>query len=60
MLAIFFPHMYEDIEYLLPAEELVEQNTLGSRSSVIQEDAPRRLGGRAVQVNAIAGPSRAL
>ena len=27
MLAIFFPHMYEDIEYLLPAEELVEQNT---------------------------------
>ncbi|PIL26140.1 hypothetical protein GSI_11895 [Ganoderma sinense ZZ0214-1] len=58
MLAIFFPHMYEDIEYLLPPEDLAQQNGFGSRSSVVQEDGPRRSGRRAVQVNAEAGPSR--
>ncbi|KAI1790830.1 SNF2 family N-terminal domain-containing protein, partial [Ganoderma leucocontextum] len=57
MLAIFFPHMYEDIEYLLPPEELVEQNGVDSRSSAVQNEAPRRSGRRVAQVNAIAGPS---
>ncbi|TBU46840.1 SNF2 family N-terminal domain-containing protein [Dichomitus squalens] len=56
MLAILFPHMYEDIEYLLPPEELGQQNDASSRS---QDDAARRPARRAAHVNAVAGPSRA-
>jgi E3 ubiquitin-protein ligase SHPRH len=53
MLAILFPHMFEDIEYLLPATEetldveMVDAN-LGVKCSV--------RGG--IEVNAEAGPSR--
>ncbi|KAI0370965.1 hypothetical protein BV20DRAFT_943332 [Pilatotrama ljubarskyi] len=52
MLAILFPHLYEDIEYLLPPEELGQENARthgsgdsGARVSLI------------AQGNAIAGPS---
>ena len=47
MLAILFPHMFEEIEYLLPAEEH------GDEVAVRAER-----GGRHEQVNAEAGPSR--
>ncbi|KAI0632763.1 SNF2 family N-terminal domain-containing protein [Trametes polyzona] len=51
MLEILFPHLYEDIEYLLPPEELGIKNANGSGSGV----SPRQTGS---QVNAVAGPSR--
>ena len=59
MLAIFFPHMYEDIEYLLAPEDLVKQTGADGQSPAVPDDARRRLSKRAIQVNAVAGPSRA-
>ncbi|KAI9061801.1 hypothetical protein FKP32DRAFT_1594010 [Trametes sanguinea] len=54
MLAILFPHLYEDIEYLLPPEELGQQannqRDNGSGMEGQQSSEPRE--------NAIAGPSR--
>ncbi|KAJ7132049.1 SNF2 family N-terminal domain-containing protein [Mycena epipterygia] len=44
MLAILFPHMFEDVEYLIPAEE-----------DVLMVDAA---GPSSSAVNAVAGPSR--
>ena len=51
MLAILFPHMYEDFEYLLPPEDSVrESETLNNSSKgYIRRDA---------EVNAVAGPSK--
>ncbi|OSD03772.1 hypothetical protein PYCCODRAFT_1365388 [Trametes coccinea BRFM310] len=46
MLAILFPHLYEDIEYLIPPEELGQQ--VGVETPVPSEPLD----------NAIAGPSR--
>lgn len=49
MLAILFPHMYEDVEYLLPPEGSVMESA----------DSPKmRVRRGAVVVNAVAGPSR--
>jgi E3 ubiquitin-protein ligase SHPRH len=47
MLAILFPHMFEEIEYLLPPEE--------HGDGMAMEVEPR---GRHEQLNAEAGPSR--
>ena len=46
MLAILFPHMYEDVEYLVPESEDV---VMGD-----SESAPQPMQ----QENAVAGPSR--
>ena len=57
MLAIFFPHMFEDIEYLLPPEEAGTQGVdCGNSGAVSQQSVGQgRVG---VQENAVAGPSR--
>ncbi|KAL0952896.1 hypothetical protein HGRIS_007114 [Hohenbuehelia grisea] len=57
MLAILFPHMYEDPEYLIPEEEDVEMQDAIIRSQPEAAVAmpPRR---SARHVNAVAGPSR--
>lgn len=49
MLAILFPHMYEDIEYLMPDEDVE-----------MDEPGPVSLGVTATpgSINAEAGPSR--
>jgi E3 ubiquitin-protein ligase SHPRH len=53
MLAILFPHMFEEIEYLLPQED--------DDVEMAEVDAPitppTRSNGRSRQ-NAVAGPSR--
>ena len=56
MLAIFFPHMYEDIEYLLPPEGLVGHGSVGTVDAVAV-GAQARPARRVVQENAVAGPS---
>jgi len=50
MLAILFPHMYEDVEYLLPPEDTVMDDEF--------DDSLRRHVPRGVVENAVAGPSR--
>ncbi|KAH7925001.1 hypothetical protein BV22DRAFT_1034512 [Leucogyrophana mollusca] len=50
MLAILFPHMFEEIEYLLPPGDSAEQEI-----DAMQVDSPVR---RHQYLNAIAGPSR--
>ena len=58
MLAIFFPHMFEDIEYLLSPDELgqgPEESETPAQETT--STAPRRTT-RAVRENAVAGPSR--
>ncbi|KAI0702634.1 SNF2 family N-terminal domain-containing protein [Earliella scabrosa] len=58
MLAIFFPHMFEDIEYLLSPDELgqgPEESETPTQETT--STAPRRTT-RAVRENAVAGPSR--
>lgn len=47
MLAILFPHLFEDVEYLIPQEDLMEVDPKPPQ-------APRASS----QVNALAGPSR--
>ena len=50
MLAILFPHMYEDIEYLVQDEDVViSQSLMSPRSARVVE-----------HVNAEAGPSRSV
>lgn len=57
MLAIFFPHLFEDIEYLIPAEELGLE-TSGSQPSQ-DPDPPALARTRQARFeNAVAGPSR--
>ncbi|KAF9447638.1 hypothetical protein P691DRAFT_671107 [Macrolepiota fuliginosa MF-IS2] len=65
MLAILFPHMYEDVEYLLPDEAQVNETNdvvMGSSEhtgsgSGSQINGTQRTG-RPKQNNAVAGPSR--
>lgn len=57
MLAIFFPHMFEDIEYLLPEELEQGADADDAASSRVTQGTQRRTT-RAVQENAVAGPSR--
>ena len=56
MLAILFPHMFEDVEFLLPPDARGEEDP-GS-SSVKGQPGPVRQAVRRVHVNAEAGPSR--
>ena len=56
MLAILFPHMYEDIEYLIPAEELDGQQDGANGQS--QDGTSQQSTRKVAQVNAVAGPSR--
>ncbi|RDX45998.1 hypothetical protein OH76DRAFT_1407336 [Lentinus brumalis] len=57
MLAIFFPHMFEDVEYLLPPEEMGTQLSEGDGRTVYQQGQGGATGS-GVQENAVAGPSR--
>lgn len=52
MLAILFPHMFEDLEYLLPPEKDVSMADAPGSSMKRQS----RRGG--IEVDAVAGPSR--
>jgi E3 ubiquitin-protein ligase SHPRH len=59
MLAVLFPHMYEDVEYLIPEEESgglqdVEMADGTSTPSVAADSRPSPR----IQSNAVAGPSR--
>ena len=58
MLAILFPHMFEEIEYLVPPTDITDRDVEMTES---QADAqvPRRVQ-TGVEINAIAGPSRYL
>ena len=47
MLEILFPHMYEDLEYLLPEDAMQDVGHHGEGS-----------GGSGQHTNAVAGPSR--
>ncbi|KAJ3983056.1 SNF2 family N-terminal domain-containing protein [Lentinula detonsa] len=66
MLAVLFPHMFEDLEYLLPPEDLVMADVTNTRSTALTQsvagDASSKAKGKgtgpAVQENAVAGPSR--
>jgi E3 ubiquitin-protein ligase SHPRH len=51
MLAILFPHMYEDVEYLLPPENSAMDNDYS-------DDNFRKNTASVSVENAIAGPSR--
>lgn len=51
MLAILFPHLYEDLEFLIPPE--------ASGANAGGSDSPQRTASmRSLQQNAVAGPSR--
>ncbi|KAJ4490515.1 SNF2 family N-terminal domain-containing protein [Lentinula aciculospora] len=63
MLAVLFPHMFEDLEYLLPPEDIfmsdvtnthVDAHNVGDASGAVKGKGKAR----AVQENAVAGPSR--
>lgn len=54
MLAILFPHMFEDVEFLLPPDARAEE----APSSANAQPAPVRPPVRRLYVNAEAGPSR--
>ena len=52
MLAIFFPHLFEDVEYLVPPEEPAQH------ASSRPEDSPIRIVGQSPSaLQPIAGPS---
>ncbi|KAG9310910.1 putative E3 ubiquitin-protein ligase [Chiua virens] len=55
MLAILFPHMFEDVEYLLPPDARDEE---APSSSANAQPTPARPPARRVHINAEAGPSR--
>jgi len=60
MLSILFPHMYEDIEYLLPSED--SDSVIADISSVMNVGESSQgawtPNGRGHNINAVAGPSR--
>ena len=64
MMSILFPHLYEDVEFLLPPDKDVEMRDL-SATVIVRTGAgsssfaatPSR-SGRRVHENAVAGPSR--
>jgi E3 ubiquitin-protein ligase SHPRH len=55
MLAILFPHMFEEIEYLVPPTDITDRDVEMTESDV---QVPRRVQ-TGIEINAIAGPSRA-
>lgn len=62
MLAILFPHMYEDIEYLIPGEVRGDDASMGSlggtTTGASMHSSGIARGIRPRQENAVAGPSR--
>lgn len=52
MLAILFPHMFEEIEFLVPPTDVTDRDV-----EMMESDAPRRVQ-TGIEINAIAGPSR--
>ncbi|KAI6002459.1 SNF2 family N-terminal domain-containing protein [Pisolithus orientalis] len=59
MLAILFPHMFEDIEYLIPPGAEDHQRELPPSSTTNTTNSrPRSSGTNGVHINAEAGPSR--
>ncbi|KAK7046025.1 hypothetical protein VNI00_007020 [Paramarasmius palmivorus] len=54
MLAVLFPHMYEDVEYLIPEEDVVMEDL----TNVQNDNLHMRRSNSNKQVNAVAGPSR--
>ncbi|KAF5381839.1 hypothetical protein D9757_008356 [Collybiopsis confluens] len=57
LLACLFPHMFEEVEYLIPPEDLVMTDVTNTHNA--GPFSTRVKGkGRAVQENAVAGPSR--
>ena len=55
MLAILFPHMFEEIEYLVPAPGDITDRDV----EMTESDVPTRRVQTGIEINAIAGPSRA-
>ena len=56
MLAILFPHLFEEVEYLIPKEELSGDIEMADATAAQSPTAPRH-NARAL-TNAVAGPSR--
>ncbi|KIK58778.1 hypothetical protein GYMLUDRAFT_45086 [Collybiopsis luxurians FD-317 M1] len=57
LLACLFPHMFEDLEYLLPPEDVVMSDVTNTHP-LNPSSTPAKGKGRAIQENAVAGPSR--
>ncbi|KAF5343905.1 hypothetical protein D9758_012130 [Tetrapyrgos nigripes] len=58
MLAILFPHMYEDVEYLIDDQDVVMGDITNTQNTAHAGDS-RQLGKKpSGHVNAVAGPSR--
>lgn len=55
MLAVIFPHMFEDVEFLLPQEDVIMSDVTNTYEQHVPATGRK---GRAVQENAVAGPSR--
>ena len=55
MLAILFPHMFEEIEYLMAPPDITDRDV---EMTDLDVPRPRRIL-TGIEVNAIAGPSRA-
>ena len=53
MLAILFPHMFEEVEYLVPPTDLTDRDV-----EMTEFDVPKRHVQTGIEINAIAGPSR--
>ncbi|KAI0830062.1 SNF2 family N-terminal domain-containing protein [Trametes gibbosa] len=56
MLAILFPHLYEDLEYLIPSEKIGSQGGQEDGGASVQAPTSRQTA--LVRENAVAGPSR--
>jgi E3 ubiquitin-protein ligase SHPRH len=55
MLAILFPHMYEDVEYLIEDQDVVMGDITNTQHIPHAEVLGKRPSGH---LNAVAGPSR--
>lgn len=58
MMSILFPHLYEDVEFLLPPEEDMEMRDPAGPGASSYATSPSRSSSRRVHENAVAGPSR--
>lgn len=57
-MSILFPHLVEDIEYLLPENEVAVTVPMDVDPPAPSAGAPPQTPTRQRQVNAVAGPSR--
>jgi E3 ubiquitin-protein ligase SHPRH len=58
MLAILFPHMYEDVEYLIPDATTTNGTNVSMGPDAEGQSSETRSSVRPRQENAVAGPSR--